>query len=194
MISTTNGVRRATNDRNRSIRAGITASSLKTGMMMLSSGPPMRLIRSASSVSKSDCKTLGISEQACGASVNAFLIDRLIYPQIYNAPREPVCIRALIRGPEKLVDRPVQVRQVKAIVANSIAECDQFLRKVHQERISPTNAALTPRIYLFPGAILKRLLVLLTIDVPVMKNLRQTCPVTQKQRWVLHAPEVQPSI
>src|ERR1700756_2669972 len=107
MTSVTSGVSRATNDRKRSMSAGMTASSLNTGMTILSSGPPIQKIQNASSVTESGHKSLCISEQALGATLNPFLIDCLVYPEVHNSPCKVVRIGTLVRRLEEIIHWPV---------------------------------------------------------------------------------------
>ena len=83
---------------------------------------------------------------------------------------------------------------MEAVVADGLTEGHQSLWKINQKGISPANATLAPLAYLLPGTILERLLILLSIAVPVMKNLRQTSPIAQQPRRILHLSEVEPSV
>src|SRR5947209_5251403 len=171
MISASSGANRSMNNRRRSTRAGSTASSLKTGITMLSSGPPIGCQKLAPSVTESGRKPAGIVAHTLGALLDPQSVHSGVHPQVYDSSCEPIGIRAVITGPEEIVYRPIQIRHVKTIAANSFAELNKLFWKVDQQRIAPANAALLPSADQIPVSVSQDLIVFLCVASAVLYRL-----------------------
>src|SRR5579863_9010199 len=191
MISVTSGVSRSANERKRSTRAGSTASSLKTGMTILSSGPPIRFMKCASSVTESRRKPSGIPEQTFCTLAHPLRIYGLVHPQVDDPAGESAGIRAAIGGLEKIVHRPVQVRYVKTITPDGIAEINQLIRKIHQQRITPANSALVPLVDSLPISRCQNLVVLLRVVTTMLERRLQLSPGGGQSPGVFHAAQIE---
>src|ERR1700683_2640074 len=142
-------------------------------MTMLSSGPPIRFMKCASSVTESGGKPSGIPEQTFRTPSRRLRFDGRVHPQVDDSAGEPAGARARIAGPKEIVHRPVQVRYVKAVAPDGLAEINQSLREIHQQRIPPANAAVSPLADALPISAGQTLVVLLGIAITMLQHLVQ---------------------
>src|SRR5580658_6934745 len=82
---------------------------------------------------------------------------------------------------------------MKTVSPHSFAELDQLLWEIHQQRITPANAAPLPLAHSLPLAPSQDFIILLRVAITMLQDLPQVCPGSHKRRRVLHAAQVERS-